>query len=117
MNHTPGPWNVLCSEARGRPRCLVVDAKDNEIASINPFRESWNEDAELIATAPEMRELLECVAMIPIALESDGECYIRIKTETMFKIACLVFGTQITEIQTLAGQLVNDKTPVASEEQ
>lgn len=52
--HTPEPWSLLCSEARGRPRCLVVDEKGNEIASINPFRESWNEDAELIAAAPRM---------------------------------------------------------------
>lgn len=56
--HTPGPWNLLCSEARGGPRCLVVCPKDNEIASINPFRESWNEDAELIAAAPMMKEIL-----------------------------------------------------------
>ncbi len=56
--HTPGPWSLLCSEARGGPRCLVVCPKDNEIASINPFRESWNEDAELIADAPRMLELI-----------------------------------------------------------
>ncbi len=43
---------------RGGPRCLVVCPKDNEIASINPFRESWNEDAELIADAPRMLELI-----------------------------------------------------------
>jgi hypothetical protein len=52
--HTPGPWSLLCSEARGGPRCLVVCPKDNEIASINPFRESWSEDAELIAAAPDL---------------------------------------------------------------
>ena len=56
--HTPGPWALLCDEARCRPRCLVVDAKGNEIASVNPFRESWNEDAELIAAAPMMKEIL-----------------------------------------------------------
>lgn len=59
MSHSPGPWNLLCLEARGRPRCLVVDAKDNEIASVNPFRESWNEDAELIAAAPDLLEALQ----------------------------------------------------------
>lgn len=63
-------------------------------------------NARLIAAAPEMLELLECVAMSPIDLENDGECCMRIKAETMFKIASLVFGKQITEIQTLAGQLV-----------
>ena len=60
--HTPGPWSLLCSEARGGPRCLVVCPNDNEIASINPFRESWNEDAELIAAAPEL--LAACKAAL-----------------------------------------------------
>lgn len=60
--HTPGPWNLLCSEARGGPRCLVVCPKDNEIASINPFRESWNQDAELIAEAPEMFQVIQRLA-------------------------------------------------------
>ncbi len=52
--HTPEPWSLLFSQVRGRPRCLFVDEKGNEIASINPFRESWNGDARLIAAAPEM---------------------------------------------------------------
>lgn len=56
----------------------------------------------------QMLELLQSVAMSPIDLENDGECCMRIKTETMFKIASLVLGTKITEIQTLAGQLVTD---------
>jgi hypothetical protein len=39
-----------------------VCPKDNEIASINPFRESWNEDAELIAEAPEMFQVIQRLA-------------------------------------------------------
>jgi hypothetical protein len=68
--HTPGPWNLLCSEARGRPRCLVVCPRDNEIASINPFRESWNEDAELIAAAP---DLLSALQMLLGLVETNEE--------------------------------------------
>lgn len=60
--HTPDPWSLLCDESRGRPRCLVVDAKGNEIASVNPYRESWNQDAELIADATKMLEMIEELA-------------------------------------------------------
>ena len=63
--HTPGPWSLLCDEARGRQRCLVVDAKGNEIASVNPYRESWNQDAELMAAAPDLLEALhQCLLWV-----------------------------------------------------
>jgi len=55
---TPGPWKIMCDEARGKPRCLIVDQDGNEIAVVNPYRESWNEDAELIASVPVMAEAL-----------------------------------------------------------
>jgi hypothetical protein len=58
LKHTPRPWSLLCDEARG-PRCLVVDSNGNEIASVNPYRESWNQDAELIAASPEMFRLIQ----------------------------------------------------------
>ena len=64
MSFTPGPWGLLCSESRGGPRCLVVCPKDNEIASVNPFRELWNEDAELIAAAPDLLEACEALLQI-----------------------------------------------------
>ena len=56
--HTTGPWRLLCSEDRGGPRCLVVCPKGSEIASINPFRESWNKDAGLIVDVPNMLEVI-----------------------------------------------------------
>ncbi len=49
---TVEPWKVMCDEARGKPRCLVVDKKENQIAEVNPYRESWNEDAKAIAAVP-----------------------------------------------------------------
>lgn len=52
--HTPGPWTIMCGEARGKPRCLITDKIGNEIASVNPYRQSWNEDAELIGASPEL---------------------------------------------------------------
>lgn len=54
MSHTPGPWALLCDEARGRPRCLVVDDLGNQIAEVNPHRNAWNEDAHLINAAPDL---------------------------------------------------------------
>ena len=60
--HTELPWSLLCDEARGRPRCLIVDAKGNEIASVNPYRESWNEYADLMKAAPELLEVVEELA-------------------------------------------------------
>ncbi len=44
----------MCDEARGKPRCMVVDKQGNQIAEVNPFRESWNEDAKAIAAVPVM---------------------------------------------------------------
>lgn len=64
-DHSPGPWSLLCDEARGRPRCLIVDAKGNEIAAVNPFRESWNENANLLKAAPELLEALEEIRSDP----------------------------------------------------
>lgn len=55
---TLGLWKIMCDEARGKPRCLIVDQHGNEIASVNPYRESWNKDAELIASVPMMVEAL-----------------------------------------------------------
>ena len=63
--YTAEPWSLLCDEARGRPRCLIVDAKGNEIAAVNPFRESWNENANLLKAAPELLEALEEIRSDP----------------------------------------------------
>lgn len=104
MSHTPGPWRLIDGKSE------VVAGDCYHVAYVKAWFPEHSEEQEanarLIASAPEMRELLECVAMSPIDLENDGECCMRIKTETMFRIASLVFGKQITEIQTLAGQLV-----------
>ena len=54
--HTPGPWSLLCDEARGIPRCLVVDKDGGEIAAVNPHRA---ENAELLAAAPELLAAVE----------------------------------------------------------
>ena len=64
------PWKFLCDEARGMPRCLVVDDKGCEIASVNPYREQWSENAQLIAAAPAL--LKACRDMI--AAMNDYEC-------------------------------------------
>lgn len=56
MSYTKGPWRVLGDEVRGRPRRLVVDARGDEIAAVNPYREAWNENADLIAAAPDLLE-------------------------------------------------------------
>lgn len=113
MKHTPGPWIIkdddlydhvfTQSKPHRRIACVYGGVKGS-----NEFDLENQANARLIAEAPDMRELLKCVAMSPIDLENDGECCMRIKTETMFKIASLVFGKQITEIQTLAGKLVTD---------
>lgn len=60
--HTPGPWEAMCDEARGKPRCLIVDKDGNEIAAVNPHRESWNANADLIADAPKMLAMIEELA-------------------------------------------------------
>lgn len=59
---TVGPWKSLCDEARGRPRCLVVDSQGDQIAEVNPHRESWNEDADLIAATPDLLEACKVAA-------------------------------------------------------
>jgi len=55
---TAGPWSLMCDEARGRPRCLIVDKDGGEIAAVNPHRTAWHENAELMAAAPVMFEAL-----------------------------------------------------------
>ena len=62
VKNLPKPWKVMCDEARGRPRCLVVDSQGNQIAEVNPYRESWNENAEAIASVPVMVEALRKIA-------------------------------------------------------
>jgi hypothetical protein len=59
----------MCDEARGKPRCLIVDKDGYEIAAVNPYRETWNENAALIARAPELRAR---VAELEQALTIDG---------------------------------------------
>lgn len=61
-SHTHGPWSVMCDEARGKPRCLILDKEGLEVAAINPYREAWNQNAELIAAAPEL--LSACFRML-----------------------------------------------------
>lgn len=56
---TKGPWRVLSDEARGKPRCLIVDARGDEIAAVNPYRDTWEANAKLMASAPRMLKLLK----------------------------------------------------------
>ena len=63
--HTPGPWTIMCDEARGNPRCLITDKNGNEIAAINPYCEFWNENAELIAAIPQLLQALQEIASKP----------------------------------------------------
>lgn len=62
MTDQPKPtpqWSILCDEARGRPRCLIVDKDGNEVAAVNPYRQDWNEVSELIARAPELQQRVD----------------------------------------------------------
>lgn len=52
-------WKILRDEARGRPRCMIVGSKGNEIVSVNPYREQWNETATAIVALPELLEACE----------------------------------------------------------
>jgi hypothetical protein len=58
QKHSEGPWAAVCDEARGNPRCLIVDKNGHEVASVNPYCETWNENASLIMDAPRMLELI-----------------------------------------------------------
>jgi hypothetical protein len=51
QKHSEGPWAAACDEARGNPRCLIVDKNGHEVASVNPYCENWNENASLIMDA------------------------------------------------------------------
>ena len=123
--HTPGPWKIFDGYGSELRKPIIVDSLPdvegrcvaNCICYLATTNDDYRANALLIAAAPEMRELLECVAMSPIDLENDGECCMRIKTETIFKIASLVFGEQITEIQTLAGQLVTSADQTSAREE
>jgi hypothetical protein len=64
--HTPEPWKVLYDEARGKSRCLIIDDGGCEIAAVNPYRETWNQNARLIAAAPDL--LAACQAFV------DSDC-------------------------------------------
>lgn len=59
MSYTKSPWRVMCDEARGRPRCLIVDARGDEIAAVNPYREASNDNSHLIAASPDMLEFIK----------------------------------------------------------
>jgi hypothetical protein len=86
LKHTPRPWSLLCDEARGRPRCLVVDSNGNEIASVNPYRESWNQDAELIAVAPEMFRLIQRFATADWIGEAEMNVWRKESRQIMSKV-------------------------------
>lgn len=83
--HTPAPWSLLCDDARGRPRCLVVDKDGGEIAAINPHRTAWNENAGLMAESPQMLKVIEIIANatgdtdLEYAQELSQEILIRLK--------------------------------------
>lgn len=93
--HTPEQWVIMCDEARGRPRCLITDTAGNEIASVNPHRKSWNEDAELIAAAPEL--LAAAKAFIALFRDSDmrpeDECH-------------ELFSQMLTAVENATGEVV-----------
>lgn len=59
MSYSKGPWRVLSDEARGKPRCLIVDARGDEIAAVNPYRDTWEANAKLISASPAMCEALK----------------------------------------------------------
>jgi len=75
--HTPEPWKLLCDEARGRPRCLVVDSQGSQIAEVNPHRESWNEDSSLIAAAPIMAKALVDAIRLIRHLDGNPGCQVK----------------------------------------
>jgi len=51
-------WRVICDEISGKPDCMIVDEDGYEIATVNHNHESWKENAELIAAAPEMLQII-----------------------------------------------------------
>ncbi len=57
MSYSKGPWMVLSDG--GKPRCLIVDARGDEIAAVNPYRDTWEANAKLMASAPAMYEALK----------------------------------------------------------
>jgi len=56
---------------------LLVDEKGNEIASVNPYRESWNQDSELIAAAPDMFRIIERLATMEWIGETELSLWIK----------------------------------------
>lgn len=84
MSHTPGTWTLMCDEARGRPRCMVVCSRGNQIADINPYRETWERDARLIAEAPEMYRVIHRLATVEWMSESELSTWVK-KCKEMLK--------------------------------
>lgn len=61
IQHTPGPWHVTDNHPQ---RCVlhIRTADDLETASVYNLREKWEEDARLIAAAPQMLEALKLIS-------------------------------------------------------
>jgi hypothetical protein len=54
--YTPGPWAILDDDARGKPRCLILNDRLQQVAEVNPHFDAWEANARLIAAAPELLE-------------------------------------------------------------
>ena len=59
MSYSKGPWRVKSDICRGRLRCLTVDSGGDEVAAVNAYREGWEANAKLMASAPAMYEALK----------------------------------------------------------
>lgn len=56
----------------------------------------------------ELLEVLMCVAMSPIDFENDGECCMRVPTQTVLRVKKLVQGVDSITFSTESGQIVTD---------
>lgn len=64
-DHTPGPWEVLFLNDRGRPLPPVVKRQRQGRFSLNGFNSEQDvADAHLIAAAPDMLRALEIIVML-----------------------------------------------------
>jgi len=57
--YTLGPWAILDDDARGKPRCLILNDRLQQVAEVNPHFDAWEANARLIAAAPELLEALQ----------------------------------------------------------
>lgn len=71
MQHTPEPWHVSTDIARGKTRCLILTSCGDEIAQVNHNRSEFTQDAQLLASAPDLLQACEA-ALNEVGLFSDA---------------------------------------------